>query len=187
MNIVYFCGMEPRKVSDTRNIHTELIMPGHTNPIGNLMGGHLLSWMDVCAGISAIKHSGGISVTASLDNVSFNLPIKMGDIVILKSFVTRAFNTSMEVICEVFIKNIKTQEEVKSHEAFFSFVGLDFQGKPIRCAEVVPESEREKELYEDALHRRELRLINAGKMNPRDAVYLKKEFFKDEDDGVHVI
>ena len=71
--------MEGRKVSETLNIQTELIMPAHTNPIGNLMGGHLLSWMDVCAGISAIKHSGGISVTASLDNVSFNLPIKMGN------------------------------------------------------------------------------------------------------------
>jgi acyl-CoA hydrolase len=70
--------MQTHKVSETLNIQTELIMPAHTNPIGNLMGGHLLSWMDVCAGISAIKHIGGISVTASLDNVSFNLPIKMG-------------------------------------------------------------------------------------------------------------
>ncbi len=179
--------MEGRKVSETLNIHTELIMPAHTNPIGNLMGGHLLSWMDVCAGISAIKHSGGISVTASLDNVSFNLPIKMGNIVVLKSFVTRAFNTSMEVICEVFIINIKTQEEVKSHEAFFSFVGLDFNAKPIKCNQVVPETERENELYEDALHRRELRLINAGKLKAKDSIYLKKEFFNDDDDGVNVI
>ncbi|MBK9329176.1 MAG: acyl-CoA thioesterase [Sphingobacteriales bacterium] len=178
--------MQTHKVSETLNIQTELIMPAHTNPIGNLMGGHLLSWMDVCAGISAIKHIGGISVTASLDNVSFNLPIKMGDIVVLKSFVTRSFNTSMEVICEVFIKNIKTQEEVKSHEAFFTFVGLDFQGKPIKAAPVIPETEREIELYEDAMHRRELRLINAGKLNPKDAHQLRKELFSD-DDGVTVI
>ncbi|HMV15827.1 MAG TPA: acyl-CoA thioesterase [Chitinophagales bacterium] len=176
-----------RTVAETLNIQTELIMPAHTNPIGNLMGGHLLSWMDVCAGISAIKHSGGISVTAGLDNVSFNLPIKMGDIVILKSFVTRAFNTSMEVICEVFIKNIKTQEEVKSHEAFFSFVGIDFQGKPIRCAEVLPVSDREKELYESALRRRELRLINAGKLSPKDAVLLRKELFDDIEDSSNIL
>lgn len=169
--------MEARRVSETINIQTELIMPAHTNPIGNLMGGHLLSWMDVCTGISAIKHCGGISVTAGLDNVSFNLPIKMGDIVILKSFVTRAFNSSMEVICEVFIKNIKTQAEIKSHEAFFTFVGLDFQGKSITCPQVIPETDREKELFESALARRELRLINAGKMNPKDSVYLKKDFF----------
>lgn len=170
--------MEGRKVIDTLNIQTELIMPGHTNPIGNLMGGHLLSWMDVCAGISAIKHCGGISVTASLDNVSFNLPIKMGDIVILKSFVTCAFNTSMEVICEVFKKNIKTQEEIKSHEAFFTFVGLDFSSKPIRVMPVIPETEREMELFNGAQRRRELRLINAGKLSSKDAIYLK-EFLKD--------
>jgi acyl-CoA hydrolase len=181
--------MEGRKVSETLNIQTELIMPAHTNPIGNLMGGHLLSWMDVCAGISAIKHSGGISVTASLDNVSFNLPIKMGNIVVLKSFVTRSFNTSMEVICEVFIKNIKTQEEVKSHEAFFSFVSLDFSNTtPIKVMPVIPETEREKELYDDALHRRELRLINAGKMNIKDAHHLRKEYFSDDiDDSMNII
>lgn len=169
--------METRRVSDTLNIQTELIMPGHTNPIGNLMGGNLLSWMDVCTGISAMKHSGGISVTASLDNVSFNLPIKMGDIVILKSFVTRAFSTSMEVICEVFIKDIKTQAEVKSHEAFFAFVSLDYETKrPIKVSPVVPETDREKELFESALHRRELRLINAGKLKPKDAVTLRDYF-----------
>ena len=171
--------MEARKASETLNIQTELIMPAHTNPIGNLMGGHLLSWMDVCTGISAIKHCGGISVTAGLDNVSFNLPIKMGDIVILRAFVTRAFSTSMEVICEVFIKNIITQAEVKSHEAFFTFVGIDFQGKPICCPQEIPESDREKELFESALGRRELRLINAGKLNPKDSVYLKKDFFNE--------
>ncbi|MFN8236849.1 MAG: acyl-CoA thioesterase [Chitinophagales bacterium] len=147
--------MQTHKVSETLNIQTELIMPAHTNPIGNLMGGHLLSWMDVCAGISAIKHIGGISVTASLDNVSFNLPIKMGDIVVLKSFVTRSFNTSMEVICEVFIKNIKTQEEIKSHEAFFTFVGLDFAGKAIKAA-LLFRKQAGKELAKDAIHRREL-------------------------------
>ena len=165
--------MEGRKVIETLNIQTELIMPAHTNPIGNLMGGQLLSWMDVCAGISAIKHCGAISVTASLDNVTFNLPINMGNIVIIRSFVTRAFNTSMEVICEVFIKNIKTQEEVKSHEAFFTFVGLDFTGKPVKIMQVVPESEIEKDLYQNALHRRELRLIRAGKLKPKDAMTMK--------------
>ena len=172
--------MDLRKASDSLTIMTELVLPNDTNVFGNLMGGHLLSWMDVCAGISAIKHCGGISVTASLDNVSFNLPIKMGDIVILRSFVTRAFNTSMEVICEVFIKNIKTGEETKSHEAFFSFVGLDFAGRPIRVIPVIPESEREKSLYESALHRRELRLINAGKLEAKDAKYLR-DLFDGED------
>jgi acyl-CoA hydrolase len=167
--------MATRAMSDTLNVQTELIMPGHTNPMGNLMGGNLLSWMDVCSGISAIKLSRNIAVTASLDDVSFNLPIKVGDIVTLRSFVTRTFNTSMEVICEVFIKNIHNNEEVKSHEAFFTFVALDNDGKPTKTDEVEPSTTREKELYEQALERREFRLVKAGKMSLADTKTLKNK------------
>lgn len=166
--------MSSRKPCDTLNVQTELIMPGHANPIGNLMGGNLLCWMDVCSGISAIKHSGAYAVTASLDNVSFNLPIKIGDIVMLRSFVTRAFNTSMEVICEVYIKNVQTGSETKSHEAFFTFVGLDFNQKPVKVMAIEPETEREKMLYENALHRREIRLVQAGKLKASESEYFKK-------------
>jgi acyl-CoA hydrolase len=167
--------MQNRKCCDTLNVQTELIMPGHTNPTGNLMGGNLLCWMDVCSGISAIRLSRNIAVTASLDEVSFNLPIKVGDIVVLKSFVTRTFNTSMEVICEVFIKNIHNNEELKSHEAFFTFVALDNNGLPTKTDAVVPETEREKQLYEAALERRELRLVRAGKMRVADTTVLKNK------------
>lgn len=164
-----------RKCKETTNVQTELIMPGHTNPIGNLMGGNLLCWMDVCSGISAIKMSRHIAVTASLDDVSFKLPIKVGDIVILRSFVTRSFNTSMEVICEVFIKNIRNNEELKSHEAYFTFVALNDDGTPVKVEQVEPETEREKELYENALERRELRLVRAGKMKMADTIVLKNK------------
>ena len=164
-----------RKCSETQNVQTELIMPGHTNPIGNLMGGNLLCWMDVCSGISAIKLSKHIAVTASLDEVSFKLPIKVGDIVILRSFVTRTFNTSMEVICEVFIKNISNNEELKSHEAFFTFVALNNDGTPVKIDKIIPETERENALYEDALERRELRLVRAGKMKMADTIVLKNK------------
>lgn len=167
--------MAIRPINDTLNVQTELIMPGHTNPMGNLMGGNLLSWMDVCSGISAIKLSRNIAVTASLDDVSFKLPIKVGDIVILRSFVTRTFNTSMEVICEVFIKNINNNEEVKSHEAFFTFVALDDGRKPAKVDEVMPETEREKQLYKEALERRELRLVKAGKLTLSKTTILKNK------------
>ncbi|QQR97833.1 MAG: acyl-CoA thioesterase [Sphingobacteriales bacterium] len=167
--------MANRAMTETLNVQTELIMPGHTNPMGNLMGGNLLSWMDVCSGISAIKLSRNIAVTASLDDVSFKLPIKVGDIVTLRSFVTRTFNTSMEVICEVFIKNIHNNEEVKSHEAFFTFVALDSFGRPTHTDEVFPETDREKELYEQALERREFRLVKAGKIQLSETTVLKNK------------
>ena len=85
--------------------------------------------------------------------------------------------------------NIKTQEEVKSHEAFFSFVSLDFSNTtPIKVLPVIPETDREIELFNDALHRRELRLINAGKMNIKDAHHLRKEYFSDDvDDSMNII
>lgn len=156
--------MKVRKPSDSLNIHTELIMPGQTNPLGNLMGGNLLSWMDVSCGVSALKHCGTICVTASVDNVSFRLPIKVGDVVVLKSFATRAFNTSLEICCQVYIHNPKTHEDILSHTAYFTFVSLDENGKSMKVPPLVPETEAEKRLYESAEHRREMRLFLAGKL-----------------------
>ena len=168
--------MNSKKSSYSLNIHTELIMPGHTNPLGNLMGGNLLSWMDVASGISALRHSGQISVTVGVDNVTFRLPIKVGDVVIIKSFVTRAFKTSMEVICEVYLLNIETNKEVLSHQAFFTFVALNKAGERIDVPPVEPESDIEKMLFESALNRREVRLLLAGKIRPDDAPNLKSIF-----------
>lgn len=166
-----------KKPSESLNIQTELIMPGHTNPLGNLMGGNLLSWMDVACGISALKHSGKICVTAGVDNVSFKLPIKVGDVVVIKSFVSRAFNTSMEVYCEVTIQNYAEGKEKLSHSAFFTFVCLDGQGKVVGVPQIQPESEEENKLYQSAVRRREVRLLLAGKIKADEAPHLK-EFFK---------
>jgi acyl-CoA hydrolase len=165
-----------KKASDSLNIHTELIMPGQTNPLGNLMGGNLLRWMDVAAGISALKHAGHIAVTVSVDNVSFKSPIKVGDVVTIKSFVTRAFNTSMEVFCEVTVQNIEEKTEILSHTAFFTFAALNPEGKTIPVAALEPTTPQELELYKGALRRRELRLFLAGKMTIDDAQTLKELF-----------
>jgi acyl-CoA hydrolase len=170
--------MTSRNPSDSLNIQTELIMPGHTNPLGNLMGGNLLSWMDVSCGISALKHCGYISVTAGVDNVSFRLPIKVGDVVVIKSFVTRAFNTSMEVFCQVYIQDYRNQKEELSHSAFFTFVSIDEQGKRLPVPSVEPQSDFEVKLYNGAERRREVRLLLAGKIQASEAPHLKA-FFKD--------
>lgn len=168
--------MKPRKPADSLNIHTELIMPGQTNPLGNLMGGNLLSWMDVSCGVSALKHCGTICVTASVDNVSFRLPIKVGDVVVLKSFATRAFNTSLEICCEVYIHNPKTHEDQLSHTAYFTFVSLDGNGKSTKVPALIPETEAEQKLYESAEQRREVRLFLAGKVHATEAKFLRSLF-----------
>jgi acyl-CoA hydrolase len=170
--------MKVRHPSESLNIQTELIMPGHTNPLGNLMGGNLLSWMDVACGISALKHCGCISVTAGVDNVSFRLPIRVGDVVVIKSFVTRAFNTSMEVFCQVYIQDYKHHKEELSHSAFFTFVSLDEKGNRIPVPPIEPETEFEQKLYNGAERRREVRLLLAGKIQAAEATQLKA-FFRD--------
>jgi acyl-CoA hydrolase len=170
--------MQTKKPSDSLNIQTEMIMPGHTNPLGNLMGGNLLCWMDVCASISAWKHCGIISVTAAVDNVSFKLPIKVGDIVIIKSFVTRSFNSSMEIYLEVSIQNYESTSPILSHTAFYTFVALDKEGNKSSVAQIVPESEKEIKLFDGALRRRELRLLLAGKIAAKDAPNIRSFFDK---------
>ena len=154
----------------------ELVLPNDTNTLNNLMGGRLLHWMDIAAAISAQKHCSRIVVTASVDNVSFHHPIKLGDVVTIHAKVSRAFNTSVEVRLDVWAENIPTGTKIKSNEAYYTFVALDEHDKTIPVPELLPETEEEKALFDGALRRRQLRLILAGKMKPEDANELKAFF-----------
>ncbi len=154
----------------------ELVLPNDTNPLNNLMGGRLLHWMDIAAAISAQKHCNRVVVTASVDNVSFQHPIKLGDVVTLTAKVTRAFHTSVEVRLVVWAENIPSGEKIKSNEAYYTFVALDEQGKKVEVPAVNPETEKERELFDGALLRRQLRLILGGKMSTDEATELKALF-----------
>ena len=169
--------MEPKKITDSKTIMTEMIMPNDTNPIRNLMGGNLMRWMDIIGGICAGKHCEAYVVTASVDNVSFQNPIHLGDVITLEATVTRAFTTSVEVYVEVYSSNIKGKNRRKSNHAYFTFVAIDDEHKkPIKIPKVAPDNKKERKLYESAIRRREIRLILAGRMKPEDASELK-EFF----------
>ena len=158
---------------------TELVLPNDTNTFGNLMGGRLMYWMDIAAALAAMKHCGAPVVTASVDNISFENPIKLGNVVHIQAKVSRAFNTSMEVHLNVWGEDAIHQYKYKSNEAYFTFVALDPNGKARPVPGVQPESEDEKRLFESALRRRQIRLILGGKMNPDDATELKALFTKD--------
>lgn len=140
------------------------------------MGGRLMHWMDVVSAIAAQKHSNRIVVTASVDNISFKHPIRLGNVVTLKARVTRAFNSSMEVRIDVKAEDIPSNTVTESNSAFFTFVAVDQLGRPIDVPEVEPETEEEKELYIGALRRRQLRLILGGRMKPSEAKELKSIF-----------
>jgi acyl-CoA hydrolase len=172
-------NMEPRKSTDSFIIMTELVLPNDTNLFGNLMGGRLMYWMDIAAALSAGKHCNAPVVTASVDNISFEAPIKLGNVVHIEAKVTRAFTTSMEVHLNVWGEDLTHQYKYKSNEAYYTFVALDPNRKPRPVPQLVPDNEEEKRLYDGALRRRQLRLILGGKMKPADAAELRALFVKD--------
>lgn len=160
-------------------VMTELVLPNDTNTFGNLMGGRLMYWMDIASALAASKHCNAPVVTASVDNISFENPIKLGNTVHIEAKVTRAFNSSMEVHMNVWGEDVTQQYRYKSNEAYFTFVALDPNGKPRPVPELIPESEEEQKLFDSALRRRQIRLILGGKMKPDDANELKALFIKE--------
>lgn len=165
-----------KTASSSFTIMTELILPNDANMLGNLMGGKLMYWMDIAAATAAQKHCNAQVVTASVDNISFANPIKVGYTITIEAQVTRAFNTSMEIFLRVYGEDFQTNQRYLSNEAYFTFVALGATGKPLKVPELIPETERETELYDGALRRRQLRLILGGKMKPEEAGELKALF-----------
>lgn len=171
--------MQPKSASDSITVMTELVLPNDTNLFGNLMGGRLMYWMDIAAALAAQKHCNAPVVTASVDNISFENPIKLGNVVHIEAKITRAFNTSMEIHLKVWGEDLTQQFKYKSNEAYYTFVALDPNRKPRPVASVLAETPEEKKLFDGALRRRQLRLILGGKLNPDEAAELKALFVKD--------
>lgn len=168
--------MKPKTAKESVAVLTELVLPNDTNVLGNLMGGRLLQWMDVASAIAAKRHCNRVVVTASVNNVSFNRPIHLGDVVALQAKVSRSFHTSMEVFIDVWLEDRITGEKLKCNEAIYTFVAVDQLGNPISIPELIPETDEEKKRYDGALRRRQLSLILAGKMKPAEATELKALF-----------
>lgn len=168
--------MKAKTPSESACVTTEIVLPNDTNTLGNLMGGKLLHWMDVCAAIAAHRHCSRVVVTASVNNVAFNQPIRLGEIVTLTAKVSRAFTSSMEVFIEVWVEDNVSNLKKKCNEAIYTFVAVDQVGNPINVPSIVPESDEEKARFDGALRRRQLSLILAGKMKPAEATELKALF-----------
>jgi acyl-CoA hydrolase len=171
--------IKTKSAAESHIIMTELVLPNDTNVFGNLMGGRLMYWMDIAAALSAAKHCNAPVVTASVDNISFEAPIRLGNVVHIEARVSRAFNTSMEVHLNVWGEDLTQQYKYKSNEAYYTFVALDPNRKPRQVPQLVPETDEERKLFEGALRRRQVRLILGGKMKPDDAAELKALFVKE--------
>ena len=147
-----------KTVKDSVVTMTELVLPHHTNQLGNLLGGQLMHWIDICAALASSKHSQKVCVTASVDNIDFRHPIKLGNVVTLIASVNRVFNTSMEVGVKVFTENYTEGKKYHTNSAYLTFVAVDKDVKPVKTFEIIPETDEEERRYKEALERREARL-----------------------------
>ncbi len=174
-------NLEPKKVSESKITMTEMIMPNDTNPLGNLMGGNLMRWMDIIASICAAKHCKSHVVTASVDHISFQNPIHVGDVITIHAQITRAFTTSVEIYLEVLAADMKGGNNRRCNNAYFTFVAIgDVDKKPQPVPEIIPLTNEEQSLYDGAIRRRELRLVLSGRMKPEDAKEIRSIFVKPE-------
>lgn len=149
-----------KSVSSSQVVMTQLVLPSHTNSLGTIFGGTVMSWIDIAAAIAAQRHSNQVVVTASIDQLNFIAPVKKGWVVNLKASVNFASRTSMEVGVKVEAENPITSELFHTASAYLTFVAVDENGKPSVVPEVIPESEAEKRRFKDAKTRRQLRLNN---------------------------
>lgn len=162
-------------VAASRCTMTEIVLPNDTNGLGNMMGGRLLHLMDKCAAISAQRHARRVCVTASVDNVEFQRPIREGNVVVVESQVNRAFRTSMEVELNVWAENPRDATRRKCNRAFYTFVALSEDGHPIEVPQIVPETARQEERFKAAGKRRDVRLVLAGRLSLDEADHLQDD------------
>jgi acyl-CoA hydrolase len=156
-----------KTVRESQAIYTELTLPNDANSLGTLFGGKLMQYVDLCAAIAAVRHARCPVVTASVDNLTFLRPVRIGQLVILKASVNRVFRTSMEVGVKVWVEDLPTGDINHVSSAYLTFVALDKELHRIPLDQVVPETDEEKRRWEHAGQRREIRLRLRGELKER--------------------
>jgi len=146
-----------RTVAESQAERSEIVFPADANAVGNLFGGRLMQYIDLVGAIAACRHARAMTVTASMDHLDFVAPVKIGDLLILKASVNRAFKTSMEVGVRVMVEDVKEQRLRHVSSAYLTYVAVDREGKKLEVPAVIPETEHQKRRYEDAARRREMR------------------------------
>lgn len=153
-------------ISASRSEMAEVVLPANTNPLGKLLGGHVMHLVDVAAAIAASRHANSYVVTASVDYIDFRNSVSIGEIIILKSQVNRVFNTSMEVGVKVFSENALTGERKHTTTAYLTFVSVDpVTREPKIVAPLILRTSEEKRRWREAGERRKARLALRYKMN----------------------
>ena len=152
-----------RTVCDSQSEYYEICLPNDTNMLGNMLGGHVMHLVDLCGAIAGMRHARCPVVTASVDQMTFLHPVRVGELVRLKSQVNRVFRTSMEVGVKVWVENLQTGEIRHTSSAYLTFVAVDEKGQRVAVPPIVPETEEEQRRYEEAADRRAYRLAIKAK------------------------
>jgi acyl-CoA hydrolase len=155
--------MSAKPASASRVEMVEVVLPNDANPLGNILGGRVMHLMDMAAAIAAHRHSTSYVVTASVDYLDFRNPIRVGELIILKSSVNRVFRTSMEVGVKVFSENVLTGERKHTSSAYVTFVAVDQNGRPKPVRPLILETAEDRRRYREAALRRRLRLAQRYK------------------------
>lgn len=146
---------ESKTVSASETIATQVVCPNDTNPMGILLGGRLVEWMDMAAAVCAQLHAEKICVTASIDSMDFKAPVRLGDIISITAKVTRTFTSSMEIFVQAYSRNAKSDRKILVNEAYFTLVALDENARPVPVPVLNPVTEDELNLYNSAGQRKE--------------------------------
>src|SRR5487761_2071944 len=146
-----------RRVCESQSERSEIIFPADANALGNLFGGRLMQFIDLVGAMAASRHARATTVTASMDHLDFVAPVHVGDLLILKASVNRAFRTSMEVGVKAMVEDVREQRLKHVSSAYLTFVAVDSSGKRIEVPQVIPETAHQIRRYEDAGRRREMR------------------------------
>jgi len=158
--------MEGKPVRESVSEYAEVALPNDTNGLGNVLGGKVMHLVDLAAALAALRHARKPVVTASVDSLHFIHPVRIGQLIVLRSSVNRAFHTSMEVGVHVETENLLTGQKVHTCSAYLTFVALDENKRPTRIPPVIPETEEEKRRYHEAGERREYRLALRNRLKP---------------------
>jgi acyl-CoA hydrolase len=151
-------NLTPKRVADSVTEMVQVVLPNDANPLGFILGGTVMHLIDIAGAIACHRHSRTLLVTAAVDDLQFLHPIKVGDLIILKSHVTCAFTTSLEVQVDVFSEEILTGARRLTSTAFLTFVAIDRAGAKVRVPPLLAETDEERRVCEEARGRRELRL-----------------------------
>jgi acyl-CoA hydrolase len=151
--------LTPRPVRDSQSEMAEIVLPNDANPLGALLGGRLMHWIDLAGAMAAHRHARSYAVTASVDHIDFLVPVRVGDLVILRSSVNRVFQTSMEVGVKVFVENYIADTSQHVASAHLTFVAVDANRNRVKVAPVIPETEEQQQRYDDAGRRRDSRRV----------------------------